>query len=264
MTQHGGQVSGSTRLIAAIIMAATALAGCGSGTRLVKDPEPLQSTQVLASACDEVICAYLDWVIVRNGPGAWAKYATWDEYLLRVVEQSDSPVVVNDIAVVDSLGYPQTSTSNRNELKRSSSKTIKRFRHQDLKVSAGDGTAGMVAAGFAAPIVGMQVGAAALYSSTAAVAGTALILVAPAALIAGGFVRGARANKVEEQIRSRATEFPLDIAAGQTALVDIFVAYAPSPQQVEISYSHAGTKQVLRVDTRTALAGLHFAEDRAD
>ena len=47
-----GKVNGATRATAALAMIAVTLTGCGGGTRLVKDPEALQTTQPVASDCD--------------------------------------------------------------------------------------------------------------------------------------------------------------------------------------------------------------------
>ena len=51
------------------------LAGCGKGTKLIKEPEPYEISKPIASASDGRFVATLDWVIVRAGPGAWAKNA---------------------------------------------------------------------------------------------------------------------------------------------------------------------------------------------
>ena len=47
------------------------LTGCG-GAKVLKEPEPLVSTQAVAVAADQQLSARLDWVIVRDGPGTWA------------------------------------------------------------------------------------------------------------------------------------------------------------------------------------------------
>ena len=59
------------------------LSGCAKGTKLIKEPEPYEIAKPIASATDKRLVANLDWVIVRKGPGEWAKNADWDEFLLR-------------------------------------------------------------------------------------------------------------------------------------------------------------------------------------
>ena len=58
------------------------LFGCG-GTKVLKESRPMQITQPLGLASDQQKKATLDWVIIRDEPGMWAKNADWDEYLLR-------------------------------------------------------------------------------------------------------------------------------------------------------------------------------------
>ena len=63
------------RLFAAgITLSLVSLVGCG-GTKVLKEPQPMQTTQPLAEVSDQQVTATLDWVIVRDGPGTWAKNA---------------------------------------------------------------------------------------------------------------------------------------------------------------------------------------------
>ena len=76
----------------AIIVTATlslCLVGCG-GSKVLKEPNPFAVTQSLATASDQRLYATLDWVIVRDGPGTWAKNVDWDEYLIRIQNLSDT------------------------------------------------------------------------------------------------------------------------------------------------------------------------------
>jgi len=66
-----------------------ALTACG-GTKVLKEPDSFVATQPLVTASDQTLSVALDWVIVRDGPGTWAKNSDWDEYLLRVRNQSGS------------------------------------------------------------------------------------------------------------------------------------------------------------------------------
>ena len=77
------------------------LTGCG-GTKVIKKPQPWEITKPLATASDQNISATLIWVIVRDGPGTWAKNADWDEYLIYVDNESRETIQFIDITVVDS------------------------------------------------------------------------------------------------------------------------------------------------------------------
>src|SRR6266849_3561433 len=86
---------GPMRVFLARVLAAgcVALAGCG-GPALVRQAQPLESSAPLAEAKDERIRVAIDTVILRNGPGAWARDAEWDEYLIRIRALSDESVEI--------------------------------------------------------------------------------------------------------------------------------------------------------------------------
>ena len=109
----------------------TLLAGCG-GAKLVRNPQAPPSAQALAVAADERLAASLDFVIVRNGPGAWAKNGDWDEYLLRVRAVGPAPVQVLRVEVVDSLGRALSPASGRKALVKASREQVRRYRDSGL------------------------------------------------------------------------------------------------------------------------------------
>ena len=248
--------------LGAIIVAATlwsCLAGCG-GSKVLNEPNPLTVTQSLATASDQRLSATLDWVIVQGGPGTWAKNAYWDEYLLRISNQSDLPIQLTDIIVVDSLNTRTAPLSERKQLVKGSKKTTKRYKKSGIKVHAGSGTRKMLVAGAAAggAAAGAAAGAGTAFvgAGAGAVAGAAIVL-APV-LIVGGIVRGARHRAVNTQIEQRQTLLPLDVPAGSELMLDVFLPLAPSPGTVELAYSDATGEHVIVIDTSAALNGLHI------
>ena len=90
-------------LTSATVILLLCLAGCG-GAKVLKEPEPLAVGQSLSAASDEHLSVTLDWVIVRDGPGAWAKNVDWDQYLIRVKNLNGDSLQVTSITVMDSLG----------------------------------------------------------------------------------------------------------------------------------------------------------------
>lgn len=245
------------------LLAALLLSGCG-GTKMLKEPQPIQAVQPLAAASDHRLTATVDWVIVRDGPGTWARNADWDEYLVRVHNKSDQPIRVVSLTVVDSLDTRVESLAGRKLLVKASKQTAKRYKKSGIKVKAGRGAAAMLAAGAAVTVVGVGAGTAAAYGSIygagaggAAAAASGLLLLGPA-LAVGGIVRGVRNGEVNKQIEARSTPFPFDIAPGEEVAVDIFYPLAPSPQSVDVNYTDADGANSLIVDTHVALDGLHF------
>ena len=73
----------------------------------------------------------------------------------------------------------------------------------------------------------------------------------------GGVMRGLRNRDVNNEIEQRQTVFPIDVAPGESAILDVFLPLAPSPQRVELAYMDSTGEHVLLIDTLAALKGLH-------
>ncbi len=237
------------------------LSGCG-GTKVLKEAQPIQTTQPLATVSDQQVTAILDWVIVRDGPGTWAKNADWDEYLLRIRNLSDQPIQVIRVIVVDSLDTRIESQPKRKQLVKGSKQTARRYKDSGIKVKAGRGAGTMLVAGAAVTVIG--VGAASVVAvSGATVAGSAgaaaggLLLLGPA-LVVGGIVRGVRNSAVNKQIEQRQTVLPLELSAGEELPLNVFFPLAPSPGMFELSYTDVTGEHSLTIDTSTSLNGLHI------
>lgn len=248
---------------------ATMLVGCG-GAKLLKESQPQQTTQPLATASDSRVTSTLDWVIVRNGPGAWAKNGDWDEYLLRIHNSSAEPILVTNIAVVDSLENRIERRSNRRQLVEGSKDNARRYRDSGFTVKAGAGSGELLVAGAAITTVGVGVAASALTTTTAygatwiggvsagtATAATGLLLLGPAMAV-GGVLRGINNSRVDDEIQSRRTVLPLTVAHGQQQPIDVFFPIAPAPAQVILFYVDDEGEHQLTFDTRAVLAGLHL------
>ncbi len=248
------------RIAAFGALAAVALSGCG-GSKVLRKPEPLPVMQSLAATSDQRLAATLDWVIVRDGPGTWAKNVDWDEYLIRVENLSDKPIRVTNITVSDSLGTRIHIGRNRDQLVEGTKKTKRRYKDERLKVKAGVSAGLLMATGGVSAAAAAAVGMSAVvgYSSAASLS-SALVtgtIVAPA-LVIGGFVRGVHNSKVNRRIESRRTRLPAVLQAAQERSLDIFFPLAPSPRQIELTYIDSQGLHILIIDTHTALDGLHL------
>ena len=254
----------SARLISSLLICVCLIAGCG-GTKVLKEPQSIQTTQPLAVVSDQQVTATLDWVIVRDGPGTWAKNADWDEYLLRVNNLSDQPIHVTGLIVVDSLNTRVESQPGRKPLVKGTKKTARRYKESGIKVKAGMGMGTMLVTGAAVTAAGVGVGVATMgpilgSAGAGAGAGAAvggLLLLGPALAI-GGVVRGVNNSKVNNQIELRQTVLPLEIPASEELGLDVFFPLAPSPRMVELIYTDATGEHSLVIDASTALDGLHI------
>jgi hypothetical protein len=243
------------------------LTSCG-GTKVLKKTQPLKNTQPLAKASDQNVSATLNWVIVRDGPGTWAKNADWDEYLISVDNESVEEIQITDVTIVDSLGVKLASSADYNELVDASKQTTKRYKDSNLKVKAGIGI-GTVLTVTGASLVGAGAGAVAAapaaFMASGAVVGAAAaagaILVLVPAAIGVGTVRYINRNKVSKEIEKRHTAFPVIIKSDENLFLDVFFPLAPSPTQLEINYIVAGLKETLVINTSEALNGLHLVHE---
>ena len=242
------------------------LAACG-GTKVLKEPEPLALTESLAGAQDESLNTTLDWVIVRDGPGTWARNADWDEYLITISNESAEPLRVTGLTVVDMQEIDVVPGANRKELVKATKKALKRYKGSGVEVKAGRGTGTMIAAGVGATVVGVGVGAAAAMGSAlgagAAGVGSAgavaggLLLIGPA-LAVGGVVRGMNNSAVNSEIEERQTLLPLTLEPESKKQADVFFPISPSPRRVVLAYSDSNGEHRLVIDTGKVLKGLHI------
>ena len=255
--------------LGAIIVTATlslCVAGCG-GSKVLKEPVPFTVTKVLADAADQRLAAALDWVIVRDGPGTWAKNVDWDEYLMRVQNLSDEPIRVTKIVVFDSLGTRIELGGNRRQLVEGSKETTRRYKDEGLKVKAGVGAEAVIIAGGVLFTAGAYVGISMLAGSTGALAassaGVAAVILGPV-LIVGGMVgvavRSMNNSEVNKHIESRQTPLPAVLPESQKQILDLFFPLAPSPRQIELTYVDSNGEHTLAIDTHSALDGLHLVQ----
>lgn len=245
----------------ALLLMVFCLTGCG-GTKILKEPKNLDLQGSLVVESDAKLTAGFDWVIVRDGPGTWAKNADWDEYLFRIHNTSDDEISIESVVIYDSLDTMITSDSSRKQLIKGSRAASKRYKEEGLKVKAGLGGMGLVAVGGTSLVSGAALGTAVMFSTgtTAAAAGVVAagaILAAPV-LVVGGIFRGVNNNKVANEIEDRQTNLPLTLNAGDATAVNIFFPLSPSPTRIEISYSDADGQHLLTMNTGEALDGLHL------
>jgi len=134
-------IEGKTKLTVLLVCLAGLLSACG-GSKLIKNPVPIELTTPLEQVSDRQVTVTLHWVIVRDGPGTWAKYANWDEYLLSVNNQTGEDIQITGAHIVDSLGFEQPGDSDRRRLVKASTETIKRYKEIDIDINAGFGGGG--------------------------------------------------------------------------------------------------------------------------
>jgi hypothetical protein len=241
---------------AAVVLAMSGLSACAYNKKL-DQPVPLEPESAIASASDVRLSARIDAVIVRDGPGSWSKNADWDEYLLHVHATSGWSLDITRVVVVDSLGKRHKPRAYMKELADESKEIAKRYKDEELEVTANAGAA-LFWTGYFVGGASAAAGLATLGTAGAA-AGAAAggLLVAPV-LMTAGVVVAAQEYQVQREIDRRNTLLPVTLAAQQDLPVTLYFPIAPSPLRVEFTYTDPAGEHVLAIDTVTALAGLHL------
>lgn len=242
-------------------MLALVLTACGGGTKLLKNaPSPSFPEAPLVEASDAKMAAGIRYVIVRNGPGAWAKNGDWDEYLLRLHNNSGAPVTITSARLTDSLEHSVGHLDDRKALVAGSKQATKRYRSQGIRIMAGRSGGTLATVGIGAAHVGYGVGSAvaAGYGGTAAAAGALTMLAGAPVLVGVGITRAVRNSKVNKRIAERSSDLPLILEAGADADLDLFFPISPSPTRLELAYRDAEGEHTLAFDLRSSFAGLHL------
>jgi hypothetical protein len=240
-----------------VLLLLLAISACG-GAKVLKEPEPLVVTQPLATASDQHLSVTLDWVIVRDGPGTWAKNVDWDEYLLRVQNLAGDSIRVTNITILDSLGTRIETGDSRKQLVKGTKKTKRRYKGEGLKVKAGVSAGTLLAAGAVTAVTVASVGGAVALGGSALAAGAATGVLLVPVLAVGGVFRGVNNSKVNTQIESRQTLLPFELQDEVENSLHVFFPLAPSPRQLELTYVDSRGEHTLIVDTQAALEGLHL------
>ncbi len=254
------------RWLAAVALAASCLTGCG-GTRVLEESVPLEVKHPLAIAADERMAFSLDWIVIRNGPGSWARDADWDGYQMRAQNRSGQTIHVTEVVVRDSMGTLVERRGSRRGLVRGTKLAARRYRDEGLEVHAGVSSEAMLAAGVAVgnASYGLALTYAAIHQTLGVgagglAAGLAGLFVVTPALIVSGVQRSKYDRAIEMEIAWRQTSLPVGLTPGEGKNVDLFFPVTPSPGEIEVTYVDADGEHKLTIDTRHALDGLHLRE----
>jgi len=224
-----------------IFLALISLVACG-GARVSKKWEQTQHdrpTLDLAVQTD-VLEANLDWIVVRNGPGSWAKDAFWDEYILTINNSSEAWLAIENIVVIDSTQTVVNTEYSRKALKKAYKVVKKRSKKAGLKIKLGEGSteatgnsivaAAVVAGGAGSGSVAVAGG------GTLTAAGGAIVVAVPAIAI-GTVMKMVNNKKVNEKIVEKKTVFPIQLSAQETLQLNVIFPAIPSPSLVRITYT---------------------------
>ncbi len=103
------------RPIAMVLFLGLVLAGCGGPAVLSRERAQEVVSAPLLELRDSRVAVVLDTTVVRGGPGAWARNASWDEYRFRIRSLSGDKPSLTRISLVDALGKGVDASSARGE-----------------------------------------------------------------------------------------------------------------------------------------------------
>lgn len=250
----------SAFLVRFLAVACVTLAGCGT-TALLKEARPFESSKSVAEGKDEHIFATIETVILRNGPGAWARNAEWDEYLIRIRALSNEPVEICEIAIFDALDQRIEPRSNRSDLVDGTREIEQRYAQSGQLVRTAGGINGWVIAGVgvagAAGLASAAAYSAAPFASVAAAGAGIAVLAGGGLVFAGaGVVRLVNNAQVNSEIERRQTTLPVAVPRGAGTSVDLFFPLTPLSGRTQVVYTNRHGEHRLDIDTRQALMDL--------
>lgn len=238
-------------------LALLASTACMPKSRMVREDKLVDpgAPLGLSAAGPDGLAIDVRHVIVRNGPGTWAKDADWDEYVLDLSNAGPTAVRVAGIRLYTQGLEPESPTVSREELEGG--------RRANLRILKGTGV--IVGVGLVAPVVLVGASGGGAGMAGAALAAQAVVMIIPVALIAGGVyviggaVRESKDKKlIDAELASRGVMLPLDLAPGESRRVSVFFPVSPAPQRLIAQVGAPGTEREVEIDL-SPLSGLHIA-----
>lgn len=223
-----------------LLLAGCLLGGSGCTTakkyRLAKDDTPPAvplDWSVAAATEHAPVTLGVEHVITFKGPGSWKREARWDEFVLRMENHGDEPLVIESAELLDLHGVAQRPGTDPWALEKLSYTNWDKYGKTGLQLVAGAG--GVVLYAGAVTAVGLG---AALSGGAAAGAGAAALNIIPIVAVVniGTVVVLNRQNKekVGAEFERRRLVLPLEVAARSGRQGSWFFPMTPSPQALVV------------------------------
>jgi hypothetical protein len=233
--------------------------GCAS-SRLLKQPLPSAAIATTPVSTTDGIAVSVQALIVRNGGGSWLKNANWDEYVLKIVNESGDPCEIERISLEsDKIARPVPSSTSREDLEARSNRALRALK--DVGIVAGVGI--VLPSALIVGAIGTSGGLLSASAGAAAVAAAGVIAI-PVGLIGGTVYVVNRRQRdaadrvlIDEKIQERGFGLPLTLPAGAEHTASAFFPITPSPLRLIVAYSSGAEMREVTVDL-PGLVGLHL------
>jgi hypothetical protein len=217
-----GRASPSLAMVLALCCVVT---GCVTSKeyRLAKADTPAAQPLGLSVSTGQVDLA-LATVIVFKGPGSWKREARWDEYVVRLVNHHEQPVVIESAELIDLQGQARIPGDGPWKLERLSRTNWDKYGKTGLKIVAGVGAAAL----YAEAVMGAASVAILSSAETAGAAGggaTALAAIPVIGLVDVSTVAIMNHNnkaRVEHEYQRRRLKLPDSVAPGESLTGSLF------------------------------------------
>ena len=209
--------------------------------------------------------ATLQSVIAFRGPGSWKSEAYWDEYVVTIVNRSESPLVVTAVNLHSDKNEAVAPGTDPWALEKLSKKWWETNTAQQtgtyIALGAGTVASGVIAATAYAAAAPATFGGTVTAVGAGGAIGLAGALVLPVVAGTSVVMNVKRKHQVEAEFDRRRLALPLSLVSGQTAQGSLFFRITPGPRRL-IFTCVAGTAapRDVTIDL-TRLAGLHLKPD---
>jgi hypothetical protein len=246
----------TARIPAALILLAASPGCVQSNVQRASARTPPAVVLGLPGAPASPVAAELETVIVYEGPGSWKRRAFWDEYIVIVTHTGPTPLQLTDATLVGESGAPIKPGNDWEETERQSADWWRR-----------NATAGNLALGAGAIVIGAAAGTSVIAMAAAVLAGSNPILgiAAGVALVSAGaahllVVPSEESQRfIADEFDRRRIKFPVKLGSADTFRGSLFFRVTPSPRKLLLHFDSRGPKRIVSIEL-APLQGLHRRE----
>ena len=219
------------------------LSACAPQSRLLQSPAADERVALgLKAGVPGNVQVTLEHVIVRDGPGSWLRDADWDEYVLRLRNEGDEPIVVEAIDLASDALATSAHSIDREALESASRRNLDTLKSVGAVVALG---AGVMTLALATASVEPSVALSSIMGGGGgAAAASGLAVLAPVAIIAGGAIayrhharRSEDRAAIEYELDRIGFHLPVRIRPGGELRASAFFPLTPAPTRLRSRYT---------------------------
>lgn len=237
----------------AAVVGAMALGSCLATKYQMAPKDTLPAVALDIATAQPPVALALRAVIVYNGPGSWKRDALWDEYVVTILNQSESALTIDAAALLDPAGEPRVPGSDPWNLEEASQTLEQRYVRAGIAFARSEIPD---AVAFGAGAVGSAAGS--LFTTASATAATASVVALPVYYVVVYGVDRSNKAAVRKEFTRRRLVLPHALAGGETMTGSLFFPMTPAPRSLNLQWANDFGHGSLVLPLPT-LQGLHVA-----